>query len=109
MATHMTDWENHYTQTDYSDALVTKLFIFQFCNTFAGFFYIAFVAGKIEIMGTKTTCLPHGDCTESLTLQLLGYQVRVRARVGFGVMVSVRVSLGDSMESLSLRLLGYQS
>ena len=34
--------ENHRTQTEYDDALIIKLFAFQFANNYASCFYIAF-------------------------------------------------------------------
>ncbi|GFW28254.1 hypothetical protein TNCV_4639211 [Trichonephila clavipes] len=34
--------ENHQTQSQYNDALVIKLFAFQFANTYASLFYTAF-------------------------------------------------------------------
>jgi len=38
-----TDFENHRTDTHYEDALIGKTFVFQFVNSFASLFYIAFV------------------------------------------------------------------
>lgn len=37
--------ENHRTQTQYNDALIIKLFAFQFVNNYASCFYIAFFRG----------------------------------------------------------------
>ena len=37
--------ENHRTQTQYDDALIIKLFAFQFANSYASLFYIAFFRG----------------------------------------------------------------
>ncbi|GFR33812.1 anoctamin-7 [Trichonephila clavata] len=42
IAVKLTDWENHQTQSQYNDALVIKLFAFQFANTYASLFYTAF-------------------------------------------------------------------
>ena len=42
--------ENHQTKTKYNDALVMKLFGFQFVNSYASLIYIAFfreVSGRI--------------------------------------------------------------
>lgn len=43
IAIKLNDYENHRTDTVYEDALIAKTFIFQFVNSFAPFFYIAFV------------------------------------------------------------------
>ena len=40
----MTDQENCRTDTAYEDSLIAKLFVFQFVNSYASFFYIAFIA-----------------------------------------------------------------
>lgn len=43
LAIYLTNRENHRTDTDYEDALIVKLFAFQFVNSYASFFYIAFL------------------------------------------------------------------
>lgn len=70
IATRMTDWENHCTQTEYDDQLIAKLFIFQFFNSYCSFFYLAFLEGHARVFGVKDTC-PHDDCMLSLTVQLV--------------------------------------
>jgi hypothetical protein len=42
LAVLLADWENHRTDTEYQDSLITKTFLFQFVNTFASLYYIAF-------------------------------------------------------------------
>lgn len=44
--------ENHRTQTRYDDALIIKLFAFQFANSYASCFYIAFFRG-VSICNTE--------------------------------------------------------
>ena len=39
----LTAKENHRTDTEYEDALISKLFAFQFVNSYGSFFYIAFI------------------------------------------------------------------
>jgi hypothetical protein len=48
VATKLTDLENHRTDTAYEDSLIVKLFIFQFINSYASFFFLAFVAGNLD-------------------------------------------------------------
>jgi anoctamin-10/anoctamin-7 len=43
VAVYLNDYENHRTDTQYEDALIAKVFIFQFVNSFSSLFYIAFV------------------------------------------------------------------
>lgn len=44
VATALTDSENHRTDTEYEDNLITKMFMFQFLNSYASFFFLAFIA-----------------------------------------------------------------
>ena len=59
----LTDWQNFETQTDYINSMVIKLFSFQFVNSYASLYYIAF--GKIHFEGCT-----NGDCMYDLTIQL---------------------------------------
>ena len=42
------DYENHKTQQDYEDALITKGFIFKFINSFASLFYLGFIRPGVK-------------------------------------------------------------
>lgn len=48
LALYLNKNENHRTDTEYEDALILKLFAFQFVNSYAALFYIAFIK---EYMG----------------------------------------------------------
>mmetsp|Transcript_23431 Transcript_23431/g.62937 ORF Transcript_23431/g.62937 Transcript_23431/m.62937 type:complete len:1015 (+) Transcript_23431:163-3207(+) len=43
LATRLTENENYRTKTEHEDSLISKLFMFQFVNSFASFYYMAFV------------------------------------------------------------------
>jgi hypothetical protein len=43
IAIRLTDYENHRTDTKYEDSLIAKTFLFQFVNSYASLFYIAFI------------------------------------------------------------------
>jgi len=64
VAHRLTDRENHRTDTEYEDSMIVKLFMFQFVNSYAAYFYVAFV-GKIM-----------GDCTTGC-MDVLGQNVAV--------------------------------
>jgi len=57
--------ENYKTQTAYEDALISKLFAFQFVNSYASFFYVAFVMDYAETDGCS-----YGSCMTSLFVSL---------------------------------------
>lgn len=42
LAVWLTNWENPRTKTDYEDSFTYKMYLFQFVNTYASIFYIAF-------------------------------------------------------------------
>jgi hypothetical protein len=65
VAKRMTDWENNETNTVYNDSLTFKLFCFQFVNSYASLFYIAFIKAH-----THRGC-SDGDCMGELRLQLI--------------------------------------
>ena len=81
LAVWLTDWENPPTRTDYEDSFTWKMYLFQFVNTYASIFYIAFfksglvvgtpgrykrIAGKYRLDG----CSEQG-CFLELCVQLL--------------------------------------
>ncbi|CAH0478562.1 unnamed protein product [Peronospora belbahrii] len=66
VARYLNDLENHRTDAEYESYLIIKVFMFQFCNSFASFFYIAFVKRIAE-----GSCLYEDDCMKELRDQLL--------------------------------------
>ncbi|XP_052794757.1 anoctamin-4-like isoform X2 [Mya arenaria] len=74
VARKLTDWENHRTDTKYNDALIIKLFAFQFVNNYSSCFYIAFVRGRLDtgMFGNdKYTDNCEGTCMSQLSFQIL--------------------------------------
>lgn len=67
--------ENHRTDTEYENALITKLFLFNFVNSYSSLFYIAFFKpqyGK-QILGDENLtdlCTVDGSCVPDLMIQL---------------------------------------
>jgi anoctamin-10/anoctamin-7 len=79
-----TDFENHRTDTQYEDALIAKTFVFQFVNSFASLFYIAFVKPYIPEIDPCT-----GDnCMKELQVSL-GTIFLIRLTVGNFTAVAV--------------------
>ncbi|XP_048774144.2 anoctamin-4-like isoform X2 [Ostrea edulis] len=72
LAFKLTEWENHRTQTQYDDALITKMFAFQFVNSYASCFYIAFFRGRFSVFGYTDECVgDKGTCMSQLSFQVL--------------------------------------
>ncbi len=63
VAISLTDYENHRTNTEYEDQIIMKIFVFQFINSYASFYYLAFVAEPVG------DC-PNDDCMSSLAINL---------------------------------------
>jgi hypothetical protein len=49
-------WENHRTDTEYTDNLIAKIMMFQFINDYFTLFYIAFLINIPFFDGMKTGC-----------------------------------------------------
>lgn len=64
VALKLTAWENHRTDTEFEDALVIKLFVMQFINSYATLYYVAFYKAVAE------GCL-NDDCVEDLHYRLV--------------------------------------
>lgn len=80
VAQKLNDMENHRTDGEYENYLAIKVFLFQLCNSFASFFYIAFIKREAE-----GTCLYGDDCMKELRDQLL-------------VLFLVRIVVGNTNE-----------
>lgn len=79
VAINLNDWENHRTEFEYENHLIWKVFLFQFCNSFASFFYIAFFKRSIEGQCIKDNCM------QELRDQLL-------------VLFLIRIVIGNTLE-----------
>lgn len=44
VSTKMVEFENHRTDSGFENSMISKLFVFQFVNSYSSFFFIAFVA-----------------------------------------------------------------
>ncbi|XP_044267516.1 anoctamin-10 isoform X1 [Tribolium madens] len=53
LATFLTEWENHRTQSQHDRHRVTKLVLFEFVNNFMSLFYIAFVVRDMEMLRSQ--------------------------------------------------------
>jgi anoctamin-10/anoctamin-7 len=70
VAEKLTDKENHRTETEYEDALISKTFSFQFVNSFMALIYLAFIKQPLAIHGIagETRCFP--NCFAELNTSL---------------------------------------
>lgn len=66
LANELSERENHRTDTQFEDSMIAKIFLFQFVNSYASFFYLAFVAQYTR----PYECGGHGGCMEPLALNL---------------------------------------
>ncbi|CAH0557355.1 unnamed protein product [Brassicogethes aeneus] len=53
LATYLTEWENHRTQSQYDRHRVTKLVLFEFVNNFMSLFYIAFIIRDMDMLKSQ--------------------------------------------------------
>lgn len=67
VATRLTENENHRTQTEFDDALMTKLFVFEFINNYFMLFYIGFFKPGILFAGSQCA---GDDCMAELQVHM---------------------------------------
>ena len=65
MARKLTNMENYRTDTHFEDSLILKLFFFQFVNSFASLYYIAF----IQVYVFDVAC-DYGSCMNDLCISV---------------------------------------
>ena len=61
----LNDYENHRTDTEYEDNLISKIFIFQLVNSFAALTYISFFKSFLGVPCVKDSCI--GDANAALS------------------------------------------
>ncbi|TMW63463.1 hypothetical protein Poli38472_002404 [Pythium oligandrum] len=84
VAKKLTEYENHRTDREYENHLIIKVFLFQFCNSFASFFYIAFLKRTVEHKCIDSS-FKDDDCMTELRDQLL-------------ILFLIRIVVGNTME-----------
>jgi hypothetical protein len=91
VAKKLTDHENHRTDTLYEDALSAKIFVFQFLNSYASFFFIAFVAPFITPSQNNPKNFP-GQCGAETCMQPLA--------INLGIVFGMRLTFSNIIDIL---------
>lgn len=65
----LNDYENHRTDTNYEDSLVSKMFVFQLVNSYAALTYVSFVKMFIGVLCSFNNCI--GDVATTLSTVFL--------------------------------------
>jgi len=83
IAWYLTENENNRTDTQFQDSVTMKVFIFQFLNSFASFFYIAFAA---QFLGGCTPSAGNHDCMQPLSTNIsIIYVSRIFSSIVFDI------------------------
>ena len=91
VSTKLTNFENHRTDTVYEDSMITKLFMFQFVNSYSSFFYLAFVAPY------RPT--PNDDDGAHANIGECGYDdCMIPLAINLATVYGMRLTLGNFME-----------
>uniref|UniRef100_K3W8D0 Anoctamin transmembrane domain-containing protein n=1 Tax=Globisporangium ultimum (strain ATCC 200006 / CBS 805.95 / DAOM BR144) TaxID=431595 RepID=K3W8D0_GLOUD len=81
MASKLNNFENHRTDTEFEDHLIGKTFLFQFVNSYASLFYVAFIKSAAE-----GKCKGYEDgCMDELMM-------------GLGIIFVLRLTSGNFFE-----------
>jgi len=89
LAAVLTNRENHRTDTQYEDAMIAKLFLFQFVNSYASFFYIGFIA-KYQPSQPDAQDNWQGDCGAKNCMRPLA--------TNLGIIFLSRMTIGNVTE-----------
>jgi hypothetical protein len=81
----LTDFENPRTDTMYEDSLIMKLFVFQFVNSYASFFFLAFIALYLARSSSIDDDSVVGQCGASTCM----YPLSINLAIIFGVRLTV--------------------
>jgi len=75
VAVWLNNFENYRTDTSYEDALIVKVFSFQFVNSYISLFYIAFIKEhRIRVFGMESGGC-RNSCMDEMSTQLLSLVV----------------------------------
>lgn len=97
IATALTEWENHRTETEFEDAVISKVFLFEFVNNYFVLFYISIIRPFYHPC-EKEMDLPSGNGTFIDTSMCVQSDL---AEVQFQLMVVFTAkSLGQSLVEL---------
>eukprot|EP01032_Pedospumella_encystans_P010538 gene10538-12308_t len=81
----LTDYENPRTDTIYEDSLIMKLFVFQFVNSYASFFFLAFIASNLATSDAVDDDTVVGQCGAATCMTPLS----INLAIIFGVRLTV--------------------
>lgn len=91
LADALTERENHRTDTAFEDSMIAKLFLFQFVNSYASFFYIAFIASSQP---------PSGDAQDDYQGDCGAVNCMIPLAVNLAIIFGTRVTVGNLTELL---------
>ncbi|EQC34252.1 hypothetical protein SDRG_08454 [Saprolegnia diclina VS20] len=83
IAVRLNNYENHRTDTEYEDNLIAKTFLFQFVNSYASLFYIAFIKSTVDVCTDPKA----GGCIYDLMVAL-------------GIIFCLRLTSGNFFEAV---------
>lgn len=89
VAKRLTDNENLRTDTQYEDSLSVKIFVFQFINSYASFFFLAFVAAYLPRPNDSPANYP-GQCGAETCMQPLA--------INLGIVYGMRLTFTNILD-----------
>ncbi|KAL3935105.1 MAG: hypothetical protein SGBAC_009308 [Bacillariaceae sp.] len=85
IATKLTDWENHPSQTDYDNSLILKRFLFEAFDCYIALFFLAFYACDIERLRAELVAVFNIDSFRRILMEvvvpLIMHKVNKKAKV----------------------------
>ena len=101
IAVALTEWELHRTHNAFNEALALKLFMFQFVNSYASLFFIAFWSRSFHRLQFQLFFVMFVGQLVRFCIQIMGFVFKAMGFV-FKMMVC-RFKISSSLVSLRLR------
>jgi hypothetical protein len=90
IAKRLTEWENHRTYSEHSNALLAKTIIFKFINCYISLYYIAFFKQHSYLLGMPMQCMYNARIEQNDCLKDLGWQL--------AIFIVMRLTLQNAIE-----------
>ena len=94
LSVKLTKYENHRTDTEYEDSMITKMFAFQFINSYSSFFFLAFVASYMTRGATDD------DESNDYTGQCGATSCMIPLGLNLGIIFGSRITVTNALEVL---------
>jgi hypothetical protein len=100
VAVKLNDWENHRTQSNYTDNLLFKIFLFQFVNSYTSLYYIAFFKRNAHLWGESKFADSCGDVNDDTPSNKYTVGCPNQLYIQLLIILGINIAVGQAQEVL---------